>query len=464
MSKSLDMSPTLRVLFVDEDRASARAHSQALEAEGFVLSSAASVSAARRKLALGAAILVVRRELEGVEAWLAEGTPMVLLSSFGSSPATIEGCEELCEPVSPEDLVRAVRRQAQRWALEEENRRLREEVGQRFQLGKVLSRDPALQKIARTVEALSDTKATVLICGESGTGKSLLARTIHQLSARREGPFVEVNCGALPANLLESELFGHAKGSFTGALRDREGKFEAAQGGTIFLDEIGVAAPELQVKLLRVLQERSFERIGESRTRHSDARVIAATNADLENLVRSGQFREDLYWRLHVVTLNLPPLRERPRDILLLSEHFLQHFAHEHQRPAASFSASAQQALVSHHWPGNVRELEHCIERAVLLSDAAILDAQALALADPRSSASQLDGQPSLLPLTLGIPLRQALEQPEREIIRRTLELHGGCRQATAAMLAVNRATLFNKMRKYGLLSFPHRQERTETR
>jgi two-component system response regulator HydG len=456
LSKSFDMAEWNRVLLIDEARSSTRALLDALRRAGFSQERCASVPAACRRLEREPAIAVLRGELEDAEQLIRHAQALIVLSDFPREHQLPEGCEELSEPIGPEEIVRAVRRQAERLRLAQENRRLREAVHERFQLGALVSRDPAFERIAHTVSALADTRAGVLIVGESGTGKSLLARTIHQLSSRLHGPFVEVNCGALPANLLESELFGHVKGAFTGALRDREGKFEAAQGGTIFLDEIGVAPADLQIKLLRLLQERRFERIGESRTRETDARVIAATNADLVAEVRAGRFREDLYWRLHVVTLALPPLRERPRDILLLAEHFQFRFATEHNRQVSGFTQGAEQALVAHRWPGNVRELEHAIERAVLLSRGGPIDELGLGLRPAPSGV--LEEQSPLLPVKLGIPLREALEEPEREIIRRTLEMNHGCRQSTARMLAVNRATLFNKMRKYALLDFPHKK------
>ncbi len=470
-------APAERVLVLDEDRPSSRAYAEGLVALGLRVSLCDTPARARRLLRSDPpAIVVLRSDLfdpaELEPEYDREAPPVLVLVSGFDSGSDAQRARELgafarlCEPFPPEELVLAVQRALGQRRLESENRRLLAAMGQRFQLGGIVSRDPALQRILQTVEALSDTRATILIQGESGTGKSLLARTIHELSSRRAGPFVEVNCGALPAGLLESELFGHARGAFTGALRDRPGKFEAADGGTIFLDEIGVAPPELQVKLLRVLQEKSFERLGETKTRTADVRVLAATNSELELEVREGRFREDLFWRLNVVGLRLPALRERPADVPLLAEHFLQRFAREHGKPERPLSPSALARLATHGWPGNVRELEHALERAVLLAPGAQIEPEDLGpplssgAASPLAEGAPAAGEPApLLPLRLGVALRKALEEPEREIIRRTLELNNGSRQATARMLELNRATLFNKMRKYDLLSFPHRRD-----
>jgi len=471
------MSAVESVLVFDEDRPSSRAYAAGLSDLGLRVTLCETKERARRVLrSESPALLVLRSDLIDpleLRPDFDPGLPpaLVLVSGFGSEGDAQRALELgafawLCEPFPAEELVLTVKRALEQRRLAAENRRLQAAVGERFQLGRIVSRDPALQRILQTVEALADTRATILIQGESGTGKSLLARTMHELSSRRSGPFVEVNCGALPAGLLESELFGHARGAFTGALRDRPGRFEAADGGTIFLDEIGVAPPELQVKLLRLLQEKSFERVGETRTRSVDVRVLAATNSDLEAEVRAGRFREDLFWRLHVVALQLPPLRERPADLSLLAEHFLQRFAREHGRPARPLSAGALARLATHSWPGNVRELEHALERAVLLAQGASIEAEDLGPAIGSLGPARPDpvnvgaGDPApVLPLRLGVPLRKALEEPEREIIRRTLEMNGGSRQETARMLELNRATLFNKMRKYDLLSFPHRRE-----
>lgn len=396
---------------------------------------------------------------------------LILFEDFGGFDPGLEGLrrlafETLARPVSTDQVLATVERAFDQVRLREENRRLREEVDQRFALGNLLSRDARMQRIFATVEAVADSDASVLIEGESGTGKTMLARAVHESSARRGAPFVVVNCGAIPASLLESELFGHVKGAFTGAVRDREGKFEAADGGTIFLDEIGTASPELQVKLLRVLEEGRFERVGDTRTRTVDARLVAATNVALTTEVAEGRFRQDLYYRIHVVALEMPPLRQRPGDIELLARHFLELHASRYGRPAPELPGDTTAAMVAHPWPGNVRELENTLERAVLLSGGGPLEPGHLwPEAAPVGGPPHLAGGPSPVSpweeLPLG-PLRRILEVPERYFIERALQACGGNRQDTARKLGINRTTLFNKMRKFDLLGFPSKDRGTE--
>jgi DNA-binding NtrC family response regulator len=308
----------------------------------------------------------------------------------------------------------------------------------------ILGTHPAIRRLLDLVDRVAATPATVLVTGESGTGKSLLAREIHRQSGRT-GRFVEVACGALSETLLESELFGHVAGAFTGAMADRAGRFLQADGGTIFLDEIATASPALQVKLLRVLQEMAFEPVGGGRTHTVDARVILATHENLERLVAAGTFRADLYWRINVVTLEMPPLRSRASDIPLLAAHFLGTAATKAGRRVEGFTPAALEALVSHAWPGNVRELEHAVSRAAFLGRGPVVDV--------------CDLPPTVgggLPPEAGVgrdasPLKAAMAVPERQLILEALERSGWRRDAAARALGINRTTLYKKAKRLGM-------------
>lgn len=297
------------------------------------------------------------------------------------------------------------------------------------------------------MESVADTKTTVLILGESGTGKTMTARALHHLSNRRDKAFVEVACGALPETLLESELFGHMAGSFTGATHDKIGRFLQADGGTLFLDEIATASPALQVKLLRVLQDREFEPVGGNVTHKVDVRLVLATNVDLEQAVREGRFREDLYYRINVITLTQPALRDRLGDIPLLANHYLQIFSEQTGRRITQIEEAAMQVLQHYHWPGNVRELVNVIERAVVLCRNGVITAADL----PEKLFASAESRANVTAHLGNAPLKVALTQPERQLIIQALESTGWNRQKTARALGINRTTLYKKMKRYDI-------------
>jgi PAS domain S-box-containing protein len=327
---------------------------------------------------------------------------------------------------------------------------LRRELEGRWHVGELFSRSPRMHRLFEVLPAVAASPSTVLVTGETGTGKELFARTIHSLSAHSEGPFVAVNCAALPDTLLESELFGAKAGAFTGAVRDRLGRFAQARGGTIFLDEIGEISPALQVRLLRVLQERTFEPLGSSRTESTDARVIVATNRNLQELIRGGNFREDLYYRINVVRLELPPLRERKDDIALLVEQFISRFNRLQHRCVPGISPEALSLLMAHDWPGNIRELENCVERAFVLCGDGPIDIRHLP-EELTASVPRCGGQDSLHDLL------------DRQAIQAALERADFNRLAAARALGIHKTTLFRRMKRLGM-DLPARDGRSSPR
>ena len=384
---------------------------------------------------------------------------MLMLTAYGSIESAVEAIRHgasdyLAKPVVDSELRLALEKALRQQALLAENHVLRQRLDEKFGMDNIVGSDYRMVKAYELIEAVAPSKATVLMTGESGTGKSLVARAIHERSPRRARPFVEIHCGSVPETLLESELFGHVKGAFTGAVADKQGRFLAADTGSIFIDEINSASPAMQLKLLRVLQERKFEPVGSTQTVEVDVRVILATNQPLEELVSRGQFRQDLYYRINVVKIELPPLRERTSDIPLLVAAFVDKFSAEYGKTITGVTQEAIDALRRYPLPGNVRELQNIVERAVVLSrtptlgiddlPAQVIDPSARQLSPGGMSDEDDD-------LWTPMPLAQALEDPERRILLKALKANQWNRQATADQLQINRTTLYKKMKSLGI-------------
>jgi DNA-binding NtrC family response regulator len=467
------VSPT-KLLIADDDRWLLESMSDWLTGEGFAVETAPSIEQAKASLQRYEPDLMlcdIRFEdgdglkfLKQIRK-LRPNVPVLMMSGYAGPDAGRDALaggafELLSKPIIDEELRTAIDRALNQKNIVDENVRLKEELDRRFGLDSIVSHDLRMLKVFEMIEQVADTRATILITGENGTGKSMIARAIHKKSTRRKKPFVEVACGALPDTLLESELFGHVAGAFTGAVGNKVGKFQLADQGTLFLDEIGTATPALQIKLLRALQEFEFEQLGGTETISVDARVVLATNENLEQAVAEGRFRQDLYYRIQVIHIDLPSLRERRDDIPILAEHFLRKACSEYQRNVDGFSASALNALMSHSWPGNIRELENAIQRAVLLTKGRSIESDVLPLGF--SSKDRTVGGPALK-ATVGtsepnashspavLPLSEALEGPERQIILAALQANQWNRNVTADLLGINRTTLYKKMKKLGI-------------
>lgn len=377
-------------------------------------------------------------------------TDVILITAYGSIDSAVMAMKEgasdyLTKPFSMDELLLVVKRLLRMRALEEENRALQERVEERYGLEGLVGRSPAMLKIYDLIQTISQTDTTVLIQGESGTGKELVANAIHLQSPRRKGPFIKVNCAALPEALLEAELFGHERGAFTGAIRQRKGRFEMAGGGTLFLDEIGDISPVVQVKLLRVLQEREFERVGGNETISVDVRLICATQKDLKEEVRKGVFREDLYYRLNVVPLVIPPLRERREDIPALVEHFVRKFSQKMKKEIVGLSGEAESLLLRYAFPGNIRELENMLERAVALIKGRVIQTQDL----PEEVCGHPSSSQALCEKIQGAkPLAEAVSLFEREYIQSVLEKTKGKKGQAAEILGISRKTLWEKIKE----------------
>jgi len=453
------MSGKPKVLIIDDERAILDTVEILLRGEGFHAVSYHDAREAIDRLDEEAPDIVLTDirmpHVSGIEVLTAvrerdPETPVILMTAQASLQSAVNAVNQgayyyLQKPFSNAELVTLLRRAAETRILSRENRALKKEIRRRdpAAAGRPTGTSRSFVDVLQLAEMVAPTDSTVLITGESGTGKEVLARYIHRLSEREDGPYVSINCGALPENLLESELFGHVKGSFTGAVRDKQGLLEAARGGTFFLDEVAEMSPQLQVKLLRAIQEREIVAVGSTDVREIDVRIIAATNRDLDHEIRAGTFRSDLYYRLNVITLHLPPLREREEDVQLLAERFLGRLAEQHGRPGLRVTPEAMALLRAHDWPGNVRELENALERAVIVTDGDVVDVDALPGRVREPAATPL--------VTENAPANPTLEIIERAYILWVLEAEQGNKARAAEVLGIDPSTLYRKLNRYGI-------------
>ncbi len=463
----------VKILVIDDDESLRRVLEYNLAQEGYAVLTAASGEQGLELLKKeGADLVVTDVRMAGMDGLhvlqqahkLDPNIQVIILTAFGTIEMAVEAMKAgafhyISKPFNRDELKLTLRKALQLKDLERENLALRQELRARIGLDNIIADSRLMKAILEMVERVAPTETTVLILGESGTGKELIARAIHANSPRAGGPFVAVNCAAIPENLLESELFGHVKGAFTGAIRDRVGKFEAAEGGTIFLDEIGEMRPELQVKILRCLEERTLERVGDNRPIRVDVRILAATNKDLAKAIQAGEFREDLYYRLNVVPLSIPPLRERHEDIRALAQHFLKRLG---STPGLTIAPDAFRALEAYEWPGNVRELENALERAMIFhrGDVITLDDLPETIRAPRSRET------AALPVSLP-EAGLSLEEVEKELILRALQKHDWNQSRAARYLGITRHTLLYRMEKHtiirpGARGTPSEEEKAE--
>jgi DNA-binding NtrC family response regulator len=448
-----------RILVVDDEPAQRELVAGFLVKRGFEVMQAAGGEAALARFKQEPFELVLTDQkmpdlsglqvLEGVRA-ISPETAVIIMTAYGTIETAVSAikagaADYLTKPVNLDELLHRIHRVRERQQLLSENRELREALAERHRVEGIIGESGPMQEALSLVRRVAPSDATVLIRGESGTGKELIAKAIHYASPRAAGPLVKVNCAALAESLLEAELFGHEKGAFTGAIATRKGRFELADGGSLFLDEIGDLPAHMQVKLLRVLQEREFERVGSSRPIRVNVRLLAATHRDLEALVREDRFREDLYYRINVVTVTLPPLRERREDLALLIDHFLRTFAAKNAKPIAGLTRDAREVLLRYDYPGNVRELENLIERAVVLTRDEIIGIADLPLTlhDPAPEPAAAPG------------LETAVEALERRMIREALARASGVQTRAAEWLGISERVLRYKLKKYGLSGGP---------
>jgi DNA-binding NtrC family response regulator len=455
------------ILVVDDDAALRQSLKEVLEAAGYEVTAAADGESGLHLLKEQAFDLVLTDlALPGLDGMgllnylVSEqpGVPCIIITGYGTIANAVAAIRQgaydyFTKPVDPTELRLVVARALEHRRLKWENLHLKKQLRRRYGFANMVGNSDAILRVFDLIRKVADTDSSVLILGESGTGKELIAHAIHYNSCRRDGPLIPVNCAAIPEELLESELFGHERGAFTHAVRTRIGRFEQANGGTIFLDEISEMSPGLQVKILRVLQDHSFERIGGIKTLRVDIRVIAATNRDLEELVRQNKFREDLFYRLNVIPIQVPPLRDRVSDIPLLLHHFLQLFSRTKKKPLKRFSPAAQELLLKYPWPGNVRELENLVERLVILTEGETIEIadlperlQSLFLPLKEESGSFPDQ---------GIHFTDAVQAFERNLILKALRQSNWVKSQAAQLLHLNRTTLLEKMKKQNIPARP---------
>ncbi len=441
------------ILVADDEEVMCESLAAWLREDGYLVETASSgreaVAKAREKdYAIYFLDLKMPGGMDGIDAMmeirrLHPDASIIIITAYATVDTAItamkEGAQEyIVKPCNPEEISLLVRRIIKIKNLQRENTILRKKLARQYHFQDIICKNPRMRAVVDMAVRVANLKSTVLIRGESGTGKELVARAVHNSGDRAANKFVAVSCAALPEGLLESEMFGHEKGSFTGAIAQKKGKFELADGGTIFLDEIGDISPKLQVDLLRVLQEKSFYRIGGSEEIRTDARVIAATHVDLEQAVADGRFREDLFYRLNVIEIRIPPLRERRDDIPLLADYFAERISREMGRDVIDISEGAYKLLMDHQWPGNVRELENAIERAIVTSKSQVLMEDDFAFL-PRSNGKRV----------WNVPVDTTLQEMEKQAIAATLERTQGNIKDAAAVLGIDRSTLYEKIKRY---------------
>jgi len=448
------MADPATLLIADDDPGLRESLERTLTREGYHVVLASDGNAALERLRGGGIDLVLTDlkmpGLTGIEVLraakaIAPDVDVILLTAFGTVEEAVRAMKDgaydfLTKPFQRAQVLRLIRGALERRELIQQNRELQQRLDVLLQQGVALGSSPAFRRMMTLVEQVAGSSATVLIQGESGTGKELVAKTIHARSGRKKGPFVAVNCAALPETLLESELFGYEKGAFTGAAGRKEGRFELADGGTLFLDEVADLSPVTQPKILRVLQEGDFERLGGTRTLRVDVRVVAATNQDLAQMVREKRFREDLYYRLNVITITVPPLRERREDVRVLSQHFLRVYAAKNNRKLEGFTDAAIQRLEAYAWPGNVRELENVIERGVVLARGVQMDVSDL----PEEIAGATPLPEGVLSVRIGTPLAEV----EQRLLDETLRVTKGNKTLTAKLLGIDPRTVSRKLER----------------